>query len=329
MELILTDHEGKEIRNLQEASVDLELGEGNDFQLTISRGDWKGDIVTGCRVFRPGTEYGGLIRRRGTDTKEDIVTPGGYTWRGMLDKKVIEPPTGQDYRTVSGELHEIMKALVEPEFPGLFLVPEISTGVTVSNFQFDRFCTLLDGIQKMLRSVGYRIDIVYMQQERGFPGFVQVSAKQIVDYSGQVELSTDNRLNFTAKVQEDGVNHLICLGKGELKDRAVIHLYAQPDGSIGSTQYYTGVDEVTETYENSGAEIEDLEKGGREKLQDLMNQQSFTMDIAALGIEVEIGDIIGGRDYLTGIYVQKPVAGKIWTYDNGVESMEYKIEGED
>ena len=53
------------------------------------------------------------------------------------------------------------------------------------------------------------------------------------------------------------------------------------------------------------------------------------MDIAALGIEVEIGDIIGGRDYLTGIYVQKPVAGKIWTYDNGVESMEYKIEGED
>ena len=97
MELILTDHEGKEIRNLQEASDDLELGEGNDFQLTISRWDWKGDIVTGCRVFRPGTEYGGLISRRGKDTKEDIVTPGGYTWRGMMDKKVIEPPTGQDY----------------------------------------------------------------------------------------------------------------------------------------------------------------------------------------------------------------------------------------
>lgn len=328
MELILTNTDGKELRNLQEASIDLDLNDTYDFQLTINRSDWKDDIVTGCRVFRPGTEYGGLIRRRGTDTKEDVVTPGGYTWRGMLKKKIIEPPAGEDYRIVSGEIHEVMRSLIEPEFPGLFVVPEVGTGVSVSQFQFDRYCTLHDGIQKMLQSVGYRLDISYIQQERGASGFVQVSAAEIEDYSDQVELSNDNRLNFTASTRQDGVNHLICLGKGELKDRTVIHLFAQLDGSIGTEQYYTGIDEIAETYESSGAELEDLEAGGRERLAGLMNQETFSMDIASLGLEVEIGDIIGGRDYLTGIYVKKPVAGKIWTYDNGVESIEYKIEGE-
>lgn len=328
MELILTDTAGKEVRSLTEASIDVDLGNTNDFQLTINREDWKNDILTGCRIFRPNTEYGGLIRRQGTDTKENVVTYGGYTWRGMLNKKIILPPANQDYKIVSGELHTIMKNLVEPEFPELFFVPETGTGVSVSNFQFDRYCTLLDGLQKMLKSVGYRIDIQYVQQERGKSGYVQISAKKIVDYSAQIELSQDSQLNFRASVQDDGVNHLICLGKGDLKDRTVIHLYIQADGTIGKTQYYSGVDEIAEVYENNGAETDDLENGGKERLSADCNKQTFSMDIATLDFEVAIGDIIGGRDYLTEIYVKKPVEGKIWKYDKGEESLEYRIEGE-
>ena len=106
------------------------------------------------------------------------------------------------------------------------------------------------------------------------------------------------------------MNHLICLGSGELKDRTVIHLYVQADGSIGKTQYYTGIDEVAEVYENTNAEAEDLEEGGRDRLEKLIGKQTFKMDVSSLGMEVDIGDIIGGRDYITGIYVKKPVTGK-------------------
>ena len=31
------------------------------------------------------------------------------------------------------------------------------------------------------------------------------------------------------------------------------------------------------------------------------------MDVEKLGIDVHIGDVVGGRDYLTGMYGAKPV----------------------
>ena len=67
----------------------------------------------------------------------------GITWRGRLQYKVIEPPAGSDYKTVSGELNQVMKTLIEPEFDGLFRVSSEDTGISVKNFQFDRYCTCL------------------------------------------------------------------------------------------------------------------------------------------------------------------------------------------
>ena len=329
MELILTNPDGNEVRELTGADIDVDLGDTNDFVVTVSARDWRGDVVKNCRIFQPGTEYGGLVGGLGADTSENAVMVKGYTWRGLLDKKVVEPPAGQDYRTVSGALHTVMKSLVEPEFPDLMQVSGEDTSVSVSGYQFPRYCTLLDGLNKMLSSVGYRLKICYIQQEQGEPGYVELSAVPIVDYSDQIELSSDSRLDYTAEATWNGVNHLICLGSGELKDRIVIHLYVQADGSIGRTQYYTGIDEVTEIYENTNAGAEDLEEGGRDRLETLMGKQAFKMDVASLEMEVDIGDIVGGRDYITGIYVKKPITGKIWKYKDGEESLEYKIEGDE
>lgn len=329
MELILTNPEGTEIRELKEADIDVDLGDTNDFAVTVSAWDWKGDVVKNCRIFRPGTEYGGLVGGLSSDTSEYAVTIKGYTWRGLLDKKIIEPPAGQDYRVASGELHTVMKSLVEPEFPDLMQVSVVNTGVSVSSYQFPRYCTLLDGLSRLLSSVGYRLKICYIQQEQGAPGYVEVSAVPVEDYSEQIELSSDSRLDYLADVSWNGVNHLVCLGSGELKERIVLHLYVQEDGSIGTTPYYSGIDEVAEVYENTNAEAEDLEERGRDRLESLMGKQTFKMDVASLGLEVDIGDIVGGRDYITGIYVKKPIAGKIWKYKEGEESLEYKLEGDE
>ena len=201
--------------------------------------------------------------------------------------------------------------------------------MSVTNYQFDRYCTLLAGVNKMLKSVGYRLQIRYMQQERGQPGYVELSAVPIVDYSEQIDLSQDSQLNFTFKNCRNGVNHLICLGKGELQDRQVIDLYVQEDGSIGTEPYYTGVQEIAATYEDTSSETDELEEKGREKLQELMNSASFSMDVETLNMDVAIGDIIGGRDYLTGLYAKKPIAKKIYRVEDGKTSLEYGIEGDD
>lgn len=327
-DLILADPAGNEVRAILDAEVDLEIGEVNEFEITVSRVGFEDTIPQKSRIFVPDTEYGGLIRRIRTSTSMNTVTMGGYTWRGLLEKKIIQPEAGQDYATATGELNAILWGMVEPEFDGLFKASTEDTGVEVSGYQFERYCTLHDGLQKMLKSVGYKLHLEYKQGEQGAAGYVEISAVPIVDYSDQIELSGDMRLNFIARQVNDGVNHLICLGDGELKDRIVLHLYVQADGSIGTTPYYTGEDEIADVYDFPSADAESLETYAMDYFPQLQSYKSFEMDLEALDLDVEIGDTIGGRDYITGITMTKPIIGKVWTYKSRRDSIEYKIEGE-
>lgn len=328
-QLILADQNLKDIAPVMDAGIDIAIGEENNYEIKVRRDKWRSEYTFGNAFYIKGTEYGGIIGEVDTNTAEDTISLLGRTWRGMLDKKIIRPPDGQDYRKVSGELNTVLNDLITEQFDDYFVVSQDDTGVNLTNYQFDRYCTLLTGINKMLKNVGCRLKIRYVQQERGQPGYVELSAVPIVDYSEQIELSQDSQLNFTFKNYHNGVNHLICLGKGELQDRQVIDLYVQEDGSIGSEPFYTGIQEIAETYEDTSSETDELEEKGREKLLELMNSTSFSMDVETLNMDVAIGDIIGGRDYLTGLYAKKPIAKKIYKVEDGKTSLEYEIEGDD
>ena len=312
---------------LRKANCSFDANGDKAFSIKIARCYWTEEMTFGNMAYIPDTEFGGIIGEVLTSTTLDYVELKGLTWRGRLQYKVIEPPSGSDYKTVSGELNQVMKTLIEPEFDGLFKVSTANTGVSVKNYQFDRYCTLLGGLTKMLKSVGYRLQI-RLVKEQGNPCYILVEAVKIMDYSSRIELSQDSQLNFTMDDKRNGVNHLIVTGKGELQERNVLHLYVQIDGSIGKTQYYKGLDEISAVYENTSTETAELEKSATEKLQDLMNKMTFQMDVAKLGIKVEIGDIVGGRDYLTGMYMSKPVKNIIYEITNGEETITYKLEGE-
>lgn len=329
-QLILAGSDLRDILSVMNAYIDMAVGaDENNFEVKVSRQKWDDRMTFGNVLYIKNTEYGGIIGEVDTDTAEDKVSLIGYTWRGLLSKKIIQPPSGQDYMKVSGELNEVIGSLISGQFGDYFVASQESTGVTVSNYQFERYCTLLYGLEKLLKSVNYRLQIRYTQQEQGQPAYIEIAAVPIEDYSQQIELSQDSRLNFTFKNIKNGVNHLICLGKGELQDRQVVHLYVQENGSIGTSPYYTGLQEIAETYEDTSSEAAELQEKGVEKLQELMNSTSFSMDVESLKINVEIGDIVGGRDYMTGMYAAKPVAKKIYRLENGTESLEYELEGDD
>ena len=329
-QLILADQNLKDIDPVMDAEIDIAIGsDENDYEIKVRRDQWREEYTFGNVFYIKDTEYGGIIGEVDTSTAEDTISLLGRTWRGMLDKKIIRPPAGQDYKKVSGELNAVLSDLITEHFDDYFVVSQDDTGVSLANYQFDRYCALLAGVTKMLKSVGYRLKIRYVHQERGQPGYVELSAVPIVDYSEQIELSQDSQLNFTFKNCRNGVNHLICLGKGELQDRQVIDLYVQEDGSIGIEQYYKGIEEIAATYEDTSSETDELEEKGREKLLELMNSTSFSMDVESLNMDVAIGDIIGGRDYLTGLYAKKPIVKKIYRVEGGKTSLEYGIEGDD
>lgn len=325
MEIILTDSGGYQICGLPYYSLDVDLNGEKDFELSISNIE-AASIAVNSRIFVPGTEIGGIIGCKTSDSSTDTITYTGDTWRGRLNKKIMLPPDGQDYYMIAGELNTILKELIEPRFDGLFKVSRVSTGVEI-NYQFDRFCTLYDGIVKMLKSVEYRLDISYNEGTPNSYGWVEVQAAPIKDYSSEIELSQDSQLTFTIEEKNNGVNHLVVGGKGELQERKVIHLYVQEDGSIGKTQYYYGLDEIEEFYENTSTESEELEKAGIERLKERMNYKMFTMDVETLGIDVSIGDIIGGRDHTAGMSIARPLENVIVTVKNGEVSKEYRLEG--
>ena len=337
MSLILTTTDGKEIREQSFSSFECDLTNLMTFQLTIPSADFDSYLVEGARVYVPGTEFGGIIGITGSNTKDKTVTMTGHNWRGLLNYKVISPPAGADYKIVSGELNSIIRGLIaDANISNLFVVPEVSTGITLSNYKFYRYATLYQGIEKMLNEVQnlgdyppYRMDLKFTQAQAGLPGYVSIQAVEAVDYSETIELSQDNRLDFTIQKKRDGVNHLICLGQGELAQRTVRHLYADRMGKISQTQTLFGVDEIVEIYDNSGAENPTtLIEEGTKRMQEVTNNETFEMDAAELNIDVAIGDKIGGRDYITGITCADYVTNKIYKIENGATSIEYTIGGD-
>lgn len=328
--VIIADKYGKEIRTAIFSSYDFEVGnEENSFQLTIKRSEWEQIPSTG-RIYIPGTEYGGLYRRLETNSKLGIVMPGGTTWRGMLKRKIIQPNTGDAYAVDSGELNAIIRRRISAAFPtwkdntgtypSMIVGSTENTGKTVTNWRYERYCTLLDGLEFMLNQNGYRLNIEYDQIKRA----AVVSAVPIVDYSQDEEFSNDMRMDFVVRSNRDDISHLICLGQGELQNRQVMHIYRD-----GAAIYMTnpfpngGIEDIQEVYDYAGAEYQDLYNAGVERLKEIVPE---TYEIMMEGSrDVAIGDIVGGRDYLTGYYLTAPVSGKIVRWEKGFRNITYVI----
>lgn len=324
MDLILATKDGNDICSLVYTKSDFSIGNTNDFEITISLADWNSHIKVGCRVYVPKSEIGGIIGGIKTDTATDTITLTGYTWRGLLKKKVISPPANEAYKKVSGDLNDILSQIIGNNFNDIIRAKQSKSGISIT-YQFDRYTDMLSGFIKMLSRKNYKLKIEYIQQEQGAAGFVEVSAVPIFDYSQKIELSQDSQVNFISEQVSNACNHLIALGKGELTDREVIHLYADRNGVVSNVQTFFGIDEVCETYENVNSE--NLKEDALKEFDNRIAKSTFKMDIASLGIDVDIGDIVGGRDYITGISAKKPLFEKIITTENGLTSIQYNLEG--
>lgn len=318
-DIIVAAPDGTELRCMLFSEYDFEVGdEENSFLVTCPRAEWE-SVANDSRVYIPGTEYGGLFKRLESDTKNNSVAVGGLTWRGMLQRKIISPPSGQDYATDSGELNAILGARVSAAFPGLFIGSSESTGITVS-YQYNRYVTLYDGLKAMLKSVGYKMQIEYDQIQRK----VVVSAVPIVDYSSEIEYSSDMSADYSMTIDRTGINHLVCLGSGELRDRTVVHLYVDGNGVISQTQTFFNENEIAEVYDYAGASRDDLIQSGVDQLKNEINLNEFSIALESER-EVAVGDIVGSRDYITGYTVTAPITTKLIKFEDGLIKIEYKL----
>lgn len=320
---------GEEIDYMNEdCEIDLDLGDTNDFELRMDRKSWKKEKYWyDHRIFIPGTEYGGIINDLEVLTSTLEIVFRGFTWRGMLQNKIVEPPAGEEHLILNGDLNDILRELIGDRFDGLFVVPSELTGVTATNWQVDRYATMYDAITKLLDTYGHRIQIKYVEPEDLEYGYVTIQAVPVEDYSDQIEYSQEGKVTFKIRDYRGGVNHLVCVGEGQNEERAVLHLYVQEDGSIGKTQVYFGLQEVAALYNFSSADLDRLEEDGTKRLKSLQNYKSIDVDVD--DIDLEIGDIVGGYEEVTETWLQKPVIGKIIKVNRGKATIEYKVKGDD
>ena len=319
MDLIFTNAKRVDQGVLSTHSFDLSYGaEENDFELTIGANETM--LEYGAFVYIEGTEYGGTVDGLKAVTNGEAITYMGRTWHGIMNSKVIQPDTGKDYLVVSGDANEVLSFLVARlGLSGLFVAAEELSGVNISGYKFKRYCKGYDGIRAMLAAVGAKLKVAWENRS------VSLSAEPIADYT---DSPVDGDIaTLSVEYHEKKVNHLICLGKGDLAAREVIHLYVDQFGRIGDVQYYTGLDEICETYDGSNSD--DLRSDGIEHLTELRS-----VDVSELipsqteVLTYDIGDIVGATEYKSRITVDAAVIQKIVKINNGVVSTEYKTGGD-
>lgn len=319
MDLIYMNPEREDVGVLHDYKLDLAYGEDeNDFELLIpSAAHCCGK---GFFLYIEGTEYGGMIDDIASDTEAEEVTYAGRTWHGLLNSKIIEPDAGQDYLVVSGEANAVLGSLITRlGLSNLFVASEEDSGLTISKYKMNRYIPAYEGIRKMLKTEEGKLRFTFTD------GKVILSAHPRGDYTQDEDLDSDI-VDLKVKRHYHPVNHLICLGRGELADREVIHLYLDADGKVSYTQTFTGMDERAEVYENTNAEsLEDLENGGIDRLKEYAIADEVEAALDENSDRYEIQDLVGATDNIIGLTVAAEITKKIVTIENDQITISYKV----
>lgn len=328
MEFIFTDADRKDRAIFFESfSLDLETGEGTNDEIVITipaRLYKKNDHKSDGYIYSTGTEYGGIFTHLERNVADGSVKLRGRTWRGLLDTRITIPPAGQDYLIVSGDLNACIRTLLGTSFESLYTVSEeVTKNVT---YQVPRFYTVRRAIEDMLDDNGYRLSIKAVSDINQFS--VELSAVPIVDYSEDVEISEDSDVKFSIVKPSRKYTHIVAAGKGELKDRLVV-LYEITAKSIKEvTAIPDGIDKFVYFLDYPNAESKkELTNEAKKTAKEINTNDSQDVTVDGGAETYEIGDIVGGRDYLTGIKIKEAITQKIVRYKRGYLSIEFKVGG--
>ena len=271
-------------------------------------------------IYVEGTEYGGEISGSEISIADNTIKYTGRTWRGCLDQWIIEPPAGQDYLVVSGNLAKSLRLLPMGEFISVSDTPYVG-----GTYQFNRYIKTFEGATNLLTAAQSNLRMAFRFVSDGESGTAWLDVVEARDMRNTVEVSQDYNDKIQLTITRDGntPRELICLGSGELKDRQVLKLYADSDWNVSTTPI-AGAYPV-EVYDFSSSE--DLAADGRKHFLELIHNHE-QIEVTISDLDIRLSDIIGAKDILTGETVSAEITSIIWRCTNygdyQVENYEYK-----
>lgn len=339
MDLIYMNSEMVDQGVLQDFEMDLAFGANeNNFECKIPSNMHCCDA--GYYLYIEGTEYGGTVDSIEVISETEEIIYSGRTWHGIIGSKIIMPllngesSTGdvtiksQDsngvsyvdkYLVISGDANKCIQFIVNRLGLSSLFRASTEASNTINNFKFDRFIDGYSGIVKMLKSAGLRLAVEYSD------GNVVLSAKTQHNYATDEEFDSD-LVDMQLKKMGNTVNHLVCLGSGELENRTIIHLFADENGNISQTQTQFGIDEYAAVYDYSAVESEEeLLKQGTEHLASLWLPDEMVIKLDDSSDFYHVGDIVGATDNITGLSATATIRKKIVTIRDGQISISYEV----
>lgn len=313
MKYIYTDINYKELGVLKNASVDFEVGKyniaTNDFTLSISLSYWDRNFNKDCIFYtcNENTEFGGVIDGKKVDTSKNTITFKGKTFRGILEKEYVQPPSNQAYYIANGEANTIINQLINNKFGSLYTVDNIGLSDITVNYQI-RDLNLLEAIEKML----YQADIPSRLDVSFYDGKVHLQAIPVVDLSELLQYDNSYGVTMIAETANNSYNHILALGKGELTDRLRVNLYLQDDGTWSTTENvnYSGFKRITYKYDNTNEEDESsLIENAISAVE--QNNGTDTLEVSFTTDEASLFDIVGAKENITGMEFKEQITKKI------------------
>jgi len=318
MDLIYADENREDVGVLLDYQFDLAFGsDENNFTISVSLDNHV------CQedywIYIEGTEYGGIVDDIEVNTETQRVTYKGRTFHGLIESKIVCPDAGQDYYVITNtEANAALGTLITRLGLGdLFEASSEDSGITITRYQFWRYIEGYAGIRKMLDKNGAKLHMEWNE------GAVILSAVPYVSYDDE-ELTSDH-VNFTIDQSFNPINHMVCLGSGELQNRMVVHLYCDASGNISQTQTFTGLEERAEVLDYPNAESEEqLIEEGESRLRSSWN--ASTVDIRLDDeYEFDIGDVITVSEVITGVHLTRSITKKIVTINGDIFKCQYQV----
>lgn len=330
MDFIYTDSNYIEQGYFKKCELDIEIGKysvsTNDFKLTIPSMYRDSKFAEDSLFYCENTEFGGIVQQIGVDTSTNKLMFKGKTFRGLLEKEVIQPPSNQAYYVANGDANLVINNAIKDKFDDLFVVDGINESGIIVNYQ-TRDINLLQFLEKAL----YFADVSSKLNISFYDGKVHLKAVKINDISQEMQYDNSYGLTMQAETASKNYNHIIALGAGELTERLRVNLYLKSDGTWttdSSLSPYTGLKRITYLYEDTNQDdITELTDNAIEKISEVNGTQTLTINFTS--DDAELFDIVGAKEEITGISFKEQITKKILraTLNDNIQSVkiEYKV----
>ena len=321
----------------------------NSFVLSMPIDEWKvNPIAFGEWVFIPGTEYGGRVQRI-RNVAGETVEVEGYGVRGWMTKWAIYPDFDFTTFFLTGcDANEAILALAPENLAEeYFNVSSGPSGITIPNTEILGYSVVYDAISDTLLDSGARLEIAYDDE-----AVAQISAAPIADLSRDYDFSQDYGAKLTTdRDKSSGYNYVVGLGAYDIFTTMrsdVVYVFWKngsthiegaegapdpPEGLARRTYIYDSANGgTTDTSSMSEADIENMHRqliaDSRQKLREIRDKASMSIDLTGIDIELNLGDIVGARDYVTGLVFKDSIYTKILRIEGGKTTLNYTMKGD-